>query len=136
MRSAPSQDPRLTTDPAGTLDSRIQVQRPVTVNNEYGEPEKTWQTVATVWASIVPLSGRELWNARQVQADVTHQIAIRDGNHVAGINSTWRVCNEGRVFEIEAAPLRNERGRTMRDLLCKEQADGESARQGATVSTV
>jgi SPP1 family predicted phage head-tail adaptor len=39
---------------AGTLDRRILIERPVRVSDEYGSGTvTTWQTVATVWASVL-----------------------------------------------------------------------------------
>lgn len=45
---------------AGKLDQRVLIERPNTTKNEYGEPEPNWTTVATVWAEVSDLTGREL----------------------------------------------------------------------------
>jgi SPP1 family predicted phage head-tail adaptor len=43
----------MTNAEAGTLNRRILIERPVRVSDEYGSGTvTTWQTVATVWASV------------------------------------------------------------------------------------
>ena len=44
----------------GTLRHRVELQEPVENQDGYGEAERTYTTYATVWASVEPLSGREL----------------------------------------------------------------------------
>ncbi|WP_149683754.1 phage head closure protein [Alkalithermobacter thermoalcaliphilus] len=39
--------------------------------------EEGWEEVATVWAAIEPLRGREFFQAQQAQAEVTHKVTIR-----------------------------------------------------------
>ena len=62
---------------AGTLGRRIKIQRPSTVKDSLGAPSRTWIDVATVWADIQPLSGREAVIASRISAELTHQITVR-----------------------------------------------------------
>jgi transposase len=62
---------------AGTLARRIKIQRPSTVKDSLGAPSRTWIDVATVWADIQPLSGREAVIASRISAELTHQITVR-----------------------------------------------------------
>lgn len=48
-----------------------------TQQDAYGENTPVFQLTAQVRADIQPLSGRELFLAQQVQADVTHKITTR-----------------------------------------------------------
>ena len=62
------------------LKHRIKILRPPDPEidtDEAGQPLADWQPVADVWASIEPLSGRQLESARQVHAEVTTRIRIR-----------------------------------------------------------
>lgn len=61
---------------AGRLRNRIELQR-VSETLVNGEPVQTWTTLATVWAAVEPLAGRQFFAAQQTQAQVTHSIRIR-----------------------------------------------------------
>ena len=109
---------------AGPLRHRVTVQRPAApaARDAYGQPADAWDDVDTVWAAIEPLAGRELFAARQVQADVTHQVTTRHGSHLAGFDSSWRIVYAGRVFAVEAVTLRDEVAAGWLDWLCREAA--------------
>jgi SPP1 family predicted phage head-tail adaptor len=103
---------------AGKLRHRITIQEPVTARNNYGEAITTWTAVATVWASVEPLSGREFFAAEHVQSEVTHRVRMR---WQSGITPDMRVLFEGRVLKIEAVINYSER-RTDLQLMCQEVA--------------
>ena len=56
---------------AGQLNRRITLQRPSSAQDSFGAVQSTWIDVATVWADIQPLSGRELENARRMASEVS-----------------------------------------------------------------
>jgi len=63
---------------AGTLRHRVNIQRRTLSRNAYGEELDVWSDEGPArWAAIEPLSGRELQQAQQVQAEVTHQVRLR-----------------------------------------------------------
>jgi head-tail adaptor len=73
---------------AGTMRHRVQVQqlKPASTDlamrlpyNAQPSPadDASWQTTSVQWAGIKPLSGRELFQAQQVRADVTHRVWMR-----------------------------------------------------------
>ena len=62
---------------AGALNRRITLQSRSVSQDASGGQINTWADVATIWASIEPLSGRELMAAQAVQSAVSHQITIR-----------------------------------------------------------
>lgn len=82
---------------AGELRHRLQIQEVSEAQNTFGEPEKLWATIATVWGRVHPILGRERFTAQQVQADVTHEITIRDRTDVAPVN---RIRFGDRYFNI------------------------------------
>jgi head-tail adaptor len=43
-----------------------------------GQKIETWDVGTEYWAKVEPLSGRELWTARQLQATTTHRIYMRN----------------------------------------------------------
>jgi len=48
----------------GKLRHRIALQSITTAKNAFGEDIPTWATYSTVWGSVEPLTGRELFNAQ------------------------------------------------------------------------
>lgn len=84
---------------AGKLRNRVDLQRVTVTRDSHGDQVKTWATLATVWASIEPLSGREFLQASQVMSDVTVRIKIR-GNPDLALTPKDRVKFGARVFDI------------------------------------
>lgn len=101
---------------AGNLRNRIVVQDKSVTQNAYGEEVITWTAVASVWAAIEPLMGREFMAAQQVQAEVTTRIRLR---YISGLAPEMRVLFGGRVFEILSVQHVYERRREL-ILMCKE----------------
>ncbi len=56
-----------------------------------------WQTVATVWAAIEPLSAREFLAGQQVNSQVVARITIR---HRAGLHAGMRIVRGAEVYNI------------------------------------
>ncbi len=103
---------------AGRLRHRITIQEPVTARNGFNEAITTWVTVATVWASVEPISGREFFAAEHVQSEITHRIRVR---YRAGIAPTMRVVFNGRYLMIESVINYGERNTDLQ-LMCREMA--------------
>jgi SPP1 family predicted phage head-tail adaptor len=64
---------------AGKLNRQIQLQHPTAVQSTDGENLQVYTTYATVWASIVPLSGqwKQLVQAMTVAPETTHKVTVR-----------------------------------------------------------
>ncbi len=65
--------------------------------DDYNQTTKTASTVATRWAQITPLSGKQLEYAQRIHDQVTHEIRLR---YYAGLGPDHRVLFGSRVFEI------------------------------------
>lgn len=107
--------------PAGWLRHRVTIQKLAGTQNSYGEKVKTWQDVATVWASVEPLRGREYIEAAAKKAEVTHRVRIR---YRSGINAGMRVIYGSRVFEIVSPPIDVLEKHREIELMCKEIESG------------
>ena len=109
---------------AGQLNRRITLQRQSNVQDSYGGPVRTWLNVATVWADIQPLTGRELESAQRMASEVSHQIVVRyqaifaDTRQVAGYRALYR----SRIFNIHAA-LNEDESNVLVTLLASEGLD-------------
>lgn len=102
---------------AGKLRHRISIQRVIeTQESSYNEPTGQWVLFAEVSASIVPLSGRELIRAKQVELETDTEITIR---YLDGLSPKMRIVYRDRVFEILSIINTEERNRELR-LLCSE----------------
>jgi len=70
---------------SGDLKKRVKISRQVAGSpavDEFGAPLMTWEELATVWAAVEPLNGREFWAQQQVQSSVSVRIRIRYLNSV------------------------------------------------------
>lgn len=101
---------------AGRLDKRVTLQSATTARDGHGQPLETWSDIATVWAAIDPIRGREYFAAQQFAAETTHKVTIR---HRSGISPKNRVLFGSRVFRIESVINPHERGERL-ELMCVE----------------
>lgn len=95
------------TDP-GSLDKRLIVEAPVETPDGAGGMVRTYEAVATVWASITPVTARPAVDADRAGALVTHRIVVRTG---PVLSTRHRLRNGGRVFAIAAFRDADGRGR-------------------------
>lgn len=105
----------------GSLNRRVRLQARVTTQDAFGEPTQTWNTIATVWAAIEPLSGRELELAQKIASEVTHKITVR---YQAAFTDTrvmasYRALYRSRIFNIQAV-LNEEEANVMLHLMASE----------------
>lgn len=83
----------------GKLRHRVRIERPATTQDpDTGEMVAGWETVATVWASVEPLSAREFIAAQAGQSEVTARVMMR---HRDGITADMRLVHRGQVYNIE-----------------------------------
>lgn len=108
----------------GRLRHRITLQSPGGTRDEVGERTTTWNDVATVWASVEPLSTGERHVAAQAHAFVTHRVTIRYDSLVAAIDASWRVLFGARVLTIEGVRNLEERNSVI-ELVCTESTRQE-----------
>ena len=102
----------------GKLRHRITLQRPgLSQDPQTGEMVPGWQDVATVWASIEPLSAREFIAAQAVQSDVSVRITMR---YRPGITSAMRLLHDGKTYNITGVLADKGSGREYLTLPCAE----------------
>jgi len=101
---------------AGDLRRQITLQSRSTTRDTFGEPALTWTNVATVWAAITPLSGRELELAQAMNSEISHQVQIR---YRSDVTSAMRVVYQGRYFNILSVMDVEMRHRELQ-LMCSE----------------
>ena len=84
---------------SGILDQRITIQQLTVVRGQYGGHDETWATFATVWAQIIDMSGREIFQAHAMGAAATKQITIR--YHTGVVPAMQVVLPDGTIGRIE-----------------------------------
>ena len=88
---------------AGDLDRRVRFERATAADDGFSsDVPASWAAIATVWASVLPLSDGEKWRAGSVGATVSHRIKVRYSSVLAGLKASDRAIFEGRTLEIGA----------------------------------
>lgn len=82
---------------AGDLDQRIRIEAKTRVDDEGGGSVEAWALVATVWAKVWPVSGRERAEARQVEAATMMRFKVR---YRAGIDAGMRIVWQGKAHNV------------------------------------
>ena len=90
----------------GSLNRRLTLEAPVETDDGAGGVTRGYEAIATLWASVTPLSAREELNAVQRGVTVTHRIAIRFS---PDITARHRFRDGARIYRI--ASLRDRDGR-------------------------
>ena len=78
--------------------------------------DEDWKDIATTWASINPISGKEYYSAETINSDLTHKIRLR---YRKGITPDMRVIYNDRIFYIISVINEYEKN-TMLQLMCRE----------------
>ena len=89
----------------GRLVHRIQVQRRSATLDGYGQEANTWTTIATVWANVRPIGGREKLRAMALESELTHEVTVRYSDALMPPTQAdaWRILYGSRIFNITAA---------------------------------
>lgn len=98
---------------AGALRHRVTFQRATVTPNDFGEPVQTWADLATVWARVEPLAGKERFAAMQTQADVDYRITVRYQTSLAALAPADRATWSGKTFDIKSVIETESRGREL-----------------------
>ena len=81
----------------GKLRHRITLQRYTEIVDPDGFTTQQWQDVATVWAAVENLYGREYWEAAAVQAENTVKFTIR---YRPDVDQAMRIVFRGKIYNI------------------------------------
>ena len=82
---------------AGDLNCRVVLQQRDTSVGGFGQQSTNWTDVATLWARIRPLSGREFLSAAAINSELTHMVTIR---YRAGVTAVMRLSYGGQIYNI------------------------------------
>lgn len=85
---------------AGKLRNRVEIQARAITQDSFGDGIPTWTTEAVRWASVEIQSGREVWVASGLNADLGVLITMR---HYEGLTPRHRLKMGDRIFNVESA---------------------------------
>jgi len=112
---------------AGLLTQRVTLERPVeTRDPNFGTAVKAWQPVATVWAAVDPISGRDYLANREPGAELTVRVRVRHSPEVAAASPKWRVNLGGtpaRLLQVDAV-INPRSANTELQLMCTDTGQG------------
>ncbi|KKL74148.1 hypothetical protein LCGC14_2067810, partial [marine sediment metagenome] len=107
---------------AGQFRTEVIIQVQATGKDAWGEKSTAgWSTVATVWASVVPVRGAERVAADQKEGVLTHKVNMRYRSDVSPLNRI--TFDGGRVLDIEAVANVGNRGAEL-EIQCLERSIG------------
>lgn len=93
---------------AGKLRHRVNIQEPTEVVGAIGGITHTYETVAQRWASVEPLTGRELWQAQSMNTRTTTRIRLR---YYADLTPQHRIVHGDVTYELLSVVSPEERKR-------------------------
>ena len=107
---------------AGKLRHRVIVEKDEGENQDaQGHVTHDWQEFTTRWAAVEPIGGRELWNARQNQPDLTHRVRMRFDKKTNEITADMRINFGGRYLHLLEPPRKIQEERNIElEFLCRE----------------
>lgn len=98
------------------LRHRMQLQTYSEIQDDTHKTLKTWTTLSTVFAEIVPVKGYTTFNTQQIEQTITHKITIRYQDFIT--SELWLLMNSRR-FRIRNIRNILERNRFL-EMLCEE----------------
>lgn len=102
---------------AGRLRQRVTLRTFTESQDGFGELIKTWADLATVWAAVLPLRGREYMDSRELQVELSVRILIR---YRADVTSLMRVVHGVHTYEIVSPPIADATHERQLELMCRE----------------
>lgn len=99
----------------GKLRHRVVVERSTTeIDPDYGTEVTTWNTLATVPASVEPISGREFIALSAAQSEVTTRIRMR----YLAMTTADRITHAGITYNVLSIINKDSRNVEL-ELMCK-----------------
>ena len=100
---------------AGVLNQQVRLEVQTTVQDDYGQPLNEWLPVATLWAAVEPLQGREYIAASMLTSAVEARIRLR---YRPGVTAAMRVIHGQDTYGIQAV-IHIKSARQELQLMCK-----------------
>ena len=82
----------------GRLNKRLRIMKMVEQEDDMNQTTQTLGEVCTVWGSLYPIRGIELYEIQKIQSKITHKCYVR---YRQDIDTTCHIEYGGRVYSIE-----------------------------------
>lgn len=106
--------------PSGRLTQRVQIQKPSTTVDEYGQEVDVWVTVSTQWAQIIGNGGGTGIVVNKGQVTYSHTVILRNNKALVEMNELWRILYQTRILNITSVQP-DDRHKDMLTISCAEQ---------------
>ena len=103
----------------GALRERLVLEQPVETPDGAGGVTRSYASVTTLWAALIPVSARDQVVADSLGASITHRIVIRSR---ADVTTRHRLRKGSRIFRIVALRDQDGSGRFL-EISAQERAD-------------
>jgi SPP1 family predicted phage head-tail adaptor len=86
----------------GGLDRKITIQQKTVSRTALGDETEAWGTLASVWAKVIPMSGREYFNGQSVQR-TSSKFSRFQIRYLASVSqdTQLRVLYQGLTYDIQ-----------------------------------
>jgi SPP1 family predicted phage head-tail adaptor len=102
---------------AGTLRHRIELQARVSDTRDgFAQQVAAFSTIGTVWAEARMLAGREYFEARAQQGEVSVRFRFR---YLSSALATQRVVWDGKAYDVVDRPIDAQGRRTWLEIMAK-----------------
>lgn len=95
---------------SGNLKQKVTIKTFSETQNDFGEVIQGESDFAIVYASIIPISGKEYFASKSVNAEVTHKIEMR---FLSGVTPSMKIVYNNRTFNIESVINIREANKTL-----------------------
>ena len=85
---------------AGEFDRKLTLQRKTTADDGYSTVATDWEDIATVWAKLIPMSGKEMLAAAENAAFANVRFKIRRDSLWSDLNASDRLLFETKPHDI------------------------------------
>ena len=103
----------------GDLRHLIALQAYTDTVDDYGKTIRSWQTYATPWAQITPVSNSESVNGLQLNSSTTHAVMIR---YRPDVQANHRILFGSRILNIQGVRNLDETNIAL-GIVCQESTD-------------
>lgn len=105
----------------GKLNKRIKFKKLMDVTDDLGQSTKKLADYKTVWGSLYPVRGVELYEIQKIQSKITHKCYVR---YLDGIDSNCFIEYQGKSYSVESV-LDVDLEHKMLEIMCSEHTNKE-----------
>lgn len=110
----------------GKLNKRVTFCKLLDQKDELGQSRKVLGDIATVWASLYPVRGAEIYEAQKIEGKVTHKCYVR---YRPDIDNNLFIKYKNSVYAVESAVDLDGENKVL-EIMCVEYSNREEEPHG------